>query len=135
MITQAPSGNTSCSPRLLSPCGTELSRGGQMIFLRTTGALGAPGRACGTATTPAAAARADPSTRAAASWPASAADPEGVPRAHTTQRCGTPLWSPTGGATPSSLPRASGGDAQTAVLLSPPRAGFSIRDDLCMLLI
>jgi len=35
----------------------------------------------------------------------------------------------------SSLPRSSGCEAQTADLFSPPRDGFSILDDLDMLLI
>jgi hypothetical protein len=62
-----------------------------------------------------------PRPRPAASWPASAAAPEGLYRAHPTPRCGTPLGSPTGGATPSSLPRSSGCDAQKQNLRRPRR--------------
>ena len=99
------------------------------------GPLGVPCRAGGAPPTPSSTARAAPRTRAAASWPASAATPEGLHRSHPPQRGGTTLGSPPGGATPSSLPRSSGCDAQTTVLFAPPRDGFSILGELCQRLI
>src|SRR5262249_26115437 len=57
------------------------------------------------------------------------------PRGTVRKPLQIPLWSHTGGVATSLLPRSSGCDAQTAVLFSPPRDGFSILDDRCKLLI
>src|SRR5215469_814523 len=95
---------------------------------------GRPMNGCGTSTTSSSATPADAGHDAAAPGRGSAVDPEGVHRFNTTQRCGTPLWSHTGGAATSSLPCASGCEAQPAVLFSPPRDGSSIPGDLCNLL-
>jgi hypothetical protein len=101
--------------------------------------LGDPCRACGTSTIPSAEPvirrTRRPSPRAAASGPASAADPAGLHRSNTTQQCGTPLGAHTGGAATSSRPRSSGCEAQTAVRFSPPRDGSLILVDLYKLLI
>src|SRR5216683_8120552 len=71
------------------------------------GARGDPWRACGTYNTPPSAACSAYRARAAASRPASTADPRGLHQRSTTPRAGTTRWAHTGGATTPSLTRSS----------------------------